>query len=152
MHSNRDSGGVDENRLRQIIREELHDMFHGSEPEQSSGGHLPDPLVNKVRFRNRRRMAWLSFFSMIAATMLIFFYVPAQNVNHYEVIIAWFYGTLSSIIITYMGVTILPYFGKGGGQSAPHYGNNPYQPRPRLNPINTMTNQNRQGGAYDDER
>lgn len=68
-----------------------------------------------VRWKNRQRMAWLSFWAMIAFTLLLWFVVPVwynhmnvdgqvwtQNITDSS---EWIYITFSGIILGYMGST-----------------------------------------------
>ena len=63
--------------------------------------------VLKKRWKNRRRMAWLSLISMILVTMLILFteVVKIERLNVLTEVITWFYFSCASIIGMYMGAT-----------------------------------------------
>jgi len=66
-----------------------------------------DIALNKKRWQNRRRMAWLSLFSMILFTFLILFTdkVSIERLNVLKEVITWFYFSCASIIGMYMGAT-----------------------------------------------
>jgi len=61
----------------------------------------------KVRWTNRRRMAWLSLICIILVTCLILFtnLVPESRLKVLSEVITWFYFCLSSVIGAYMGLT-----------------------------------------------
>lgn len=65
--------------------------------------------VEKLRWKNRRRMAWLSLISMIIITLVLIL-VPESiiTVTKLSVIgefITWFYFACTGVIGAYMGVT-----------------------------------------------
>lgn len=68
---------------------------------------ISDIEAEKARWRNRRRMAWLSLISMIVVTILILFtdLVPVARLNVLTEVITWFYFSCASIIGMYMGAT-----------------------------------------------
>jgi len=61
----------------------------------------------KKKWKNRRRMAWLSLASMILVTMLILFtdIVEIERLNVLTDVITWFYFSCASVIGAYMGFT-----------------------------------------------
>ena len=61
----------------------------------------------KVRWKNRRRMAWVSLISMLFITFLIFFTdaVSVEKLRVLREVITWFYFSCASIIGAYMGFT-----------------------------------------------
>lgn len=63
--------------------------------------------ASKVRWKNRRRMAWISLISMILITYLILFtnIVPESRLTILSDVITWYYGGSVSIIGFYMGMT-----------------------------------------------
>lgn len=56
-------------------------------------------------WRNRRRMAWISFFSMLVVTALCFFWVPESRLEKLSDVITWYYMAMASIVGAYMGFT-----------------------------------------------
>jgi hypothetical protein len=66
-----------------------------------------DIALNKKRWQNRRRMAWLSLFSMIISTYLMLFtnIVPDDRLKVLSDVITWFYFACASVIGSYMGFT-----------------------------------------------
>ena len=61
----------------------------------------------KVRWTNRRRMAWASLLSIIFFSFLIFFtnLIPESRLAILQEPITWFYFCLSGVIGSYMGLT-----------------------------------------------
>ena len=61
----------------------------------------------KLRWQNRRRMAWLSLASILVITVLILFtkIVPESRLTILGDVITWFYFSMASVIGMYMGAT-----------------------------------------------
>lgn len=59
------------------------------------------------RWKNRRRMAWVSLLSMTAITYLILFtnWVPKEKLEVLSEVITWYYFCSASVIGAYMGFT-----------------------------------------------
>ena len=59
------------------------------------------------RWKNRRRMAWISLMSMILVTFLVLFseYVSVERLKVLGEVITWFYFSCASVIGMYMGAT-----------------------------------------------
>lgn len=70
---------------------------------------VDDPLLNKEKFRNRRQMAWLSLVGILLLTGYILAFVQPENVSAYDTVLAWAYGTLTAIVLGYMGMTTYAY-------------------------------------------
>ena len=68
---------------------------------------VTDIEMEKLRWKNRRRMAWLSLISMILLTCLILLtdLVSIDRLNVLKDVITWFYFSCASIIGMYMGAT-----------------------------------------------
>jgi Ni,Fe-hydrogenase I cytochrome b subunit len=66
-----------------------------------------DIALDKARWKNRRRMAWISLISMLIVTGLILFtdIVPESRLTILTEVITWFYFSCASIIGMYMGAT-----------------------------------------------
>ena len=66
-----------------------------------------DNNLMKKRWKNRRRMAWLSLASMILVTGIILFtdIVEIERLKVLTDVITWFYFSCASIIGAYMGFT-----------------------------------------------
>lgn len=64
-------------------------------------------IDNKLRWQNRRRMAWLCLISMILITFVILFtdWCPESRLKILAEVITWYYFTTASIIGAYMGFT-----------------------------------------------
>jgi hypothetical protein len=58
---------------------------------------------NNYLWRNRRRMAWGAFVSIIVVTGLCFFWVDVERLEKLETVITWFYMAMASIVGAYMG-------------------------------------------------
>ena len=59
------------------------------------------------RWRNRRRMAWLSLIMMFAMTYMVFFtdYVDVERMKVLKEPLTWFYFACISVVGAYMGFT-----------------------------------------------
>jgi len=70
-------------------------------------GKTYDPALDKKRWQNRRRMAWVSLISIVSVTGLILFtnLVPESRLQILSEVITWFYFSLASVIGAYMGFT-----------------------------------------------
>ena len=61
---------------------------------------------NKMRWKNRRRMAWTSLIAMIVVVlMLLFGPIPDSRLKLLMEPITWFFFSMASIIGAYMGFT-----------------------------------------------
>jgi len=70
-------------------------------PAENGNGNL-----QRIRWKNRRRMAWISLLSMIAVTAFLFTpIVPESRLAILTDVITWFYFSMASIIGFYMGAT-----------------------------------------------
>lgn len=63
--------------------------------------------IEKLKWKNRRRMAWVSLISMIIFTALLFFVIPESRIKILSEVIVWFYFVMTSVIGAYMGFTTL---------------------------------------------
>lgn len=59
--------------------------------------------LNSYLWRNRRRMAWGAFISIIVVTLLCFFWVDIERLKVLETVVTWFYMAMASIVGAYMG-------------------------------------------------
>jgi len=59
--------------------------------------------LDNERWKNRRRMAWLAMWAMIAATLAMFTIVPESKIELLDEIVAWFMMAMASIVGTYIG-------------------------------------------------
>jgi len=68
---------------------------------------LSDIEAERARWKNRRRIAWISLISMILVTCLILFtdLVEESRLQILTEVITWFYFSCASIIGMYMGAT-----------------------------------------------
>lgn len=65
-----------------------------------------DIEMQKRRWKNRRRMAWISLGSMIGVTLILLFVpIPDGRLKILAEAITWFYLAATSIIGAYMGFT-----------------------------------------------
>lgn len=65
-----------------------------------------DMATWKERWASRRKMAWAAFVAMCASTVMIFYSVPLDKLDKLDDVIIWFYGTMTTIILGYMGTTV----------------------------------------------
>lgn len=78
------------------------------------GEEIQDANVNDInlmnkRWKNRRRMAWVSLVSMILLTFMIMF-TEAIDVERLKVlgdVITWYYFSCASVVGAYMGFTTM---------------------------------------------
>lgn len=63
--------------------------------------------VDNMRWKNRRRMAWISLISILLVTAVMIFYVPEARLTKLETVITWFYMVMASIVGAYMGFATL---------------------------------------------
>lgn len=63
--------------------------------------------AGKVKWQNRRRMAWLSLISMVVMTCFILFtnLASESRLVILNEVITWYYLTCASIVGAYMGFT-----------------------------------------------
>ena len=60
----------------------------------------------KLRWKNRRRMAWISLISMVLLTSaLLFAPIPIERLKTLSGTIEWYYLSVASIVGAYMGFT-----------------------------------------------
>ena len=64
----------------------------------------PDP---KIRWQNRRRMAWIALTSILVVTSLAFFIVPESRLKLLGDVINMFYLSMASIVGAYVGFATL---------------------------------------------
>ena len=72
-----------------------------AEPEVTTNGN------GKIRWKNRRRMAWVSLISILVVTFFMLF-TDAVSVEKLKIVgdvVTWFYFSMASIIGAYMGFT-----------------------------------------------
>lgn len=58
-----------------------------------------------ARWKNRRKMAWISILMMVGMTISLFFYVPEAKLDKLQDVISWAYMSFASIIGAYMGLS-----------------------------------------------
>ena len=75
--------------------------------EKEINGNGNDANLMQKRWRNRRRMAWISLLSMLVVTAAILFtdLVEIERLKILTEVITWFYFSCASIIGAYMGFT-----------------------------------------------
>lgn len=59
--------------------------------------------IESERWKTKRRMAWFSMISMIAATAAMFFLVAQSKMASLDSVISWFYMANTTIIGAYIG-------------------------------------------------
>lgn len=98
--------------------------------EQSMIGSLPygemisahssktsEPITAKQaadRWKNRRRMAYISLLAMIGATVALFWFVPADRLDTLQEPVGWFYIAMASIVGAYCGFATFDDKWRGG--------------------------------------
>lgn len=75
--------------------------------EKEIQGNGNDKTLMQKRWKNRRRMAWVSLLSMLVVTATILFtdLVEIERLKILTEVITWFYFSCASIIGAYMGFT-----------------------------------------------
>lgn len=62
--------------------------------------------LTKTRFKNRRRMAWLAMWSMVAlTTILLSDFVSIERIKAVDNVFEMFYIAMASVVGAYMGFT-----------------------------------------------
>lgn len=62
--------------------------------------------ITKNRFKNRRRMAWLAIWSMVACTFVMMTeFIDIERIEAIDSVIEMFYIAMASIVGAYMGFT-----------------------------------------------
>ena len=61
---------------------------------------------NKVRWKNRRRMAWTAMVAMLVVVMMLLFGpIPESRIAVVKEPLTWFFFAMASVIGAYMGFT-----------------------------------------------
>ncbi len=58
---------------------------------------------SNLKWKHRRRMAYIALFSILAITILSLFFVSVERLAVLKEVITWFYFVMGSIIGTYAG-------------------------------------------------
>ena len=66
------------------------------------------PIITKeqgiaIRWKCRRRMAWVALYSMITVQLLSMFFVAEKTLEALQAAISWFYTTMAAVIGGYIG-------------------------------------------------
>ncbi|MHA1700684.1 MAG: hypothetical protein ACTSWK_00280 [Promethearchaeota archaeon] len=65
-----------------------------------------DIELEKRKWKNRRKMAWISLVAMIIVTLILLFApIPESRLKILSEPIIWFYFSMTSVIGIYMGAT-----------------------------------------------
>ena len=72
--------------------------------EKKNRRNSPDP---KLRWQNRRRMAWTALVSILVVTFLSFFVVDESRLKLLSDVINMFYLSMASIVGAYVGFATL---------------------------------------------
>lgn len=72
--------------------------------ENKKRKNSPDP---KLRWQNRRRMAWIALISILVVTILAFFVVEESRLKLLGDVINMFYLSMASIVGAYVGFATL---------------------------------------------
>lgn len=75
-------------------------------------------LTQTDAWKNRRRMAYFSLYSIVIVTYWALFLVPESRLKILEEVITWFYFIMGSIVGAYVGFSTLDkkWSNKGGGK------------------------------------
>lgn len=78
--------------------------------EEITENENPNP---KVRWKNRRRMAWTSLIYMIVKTTLLLFVVDPERIKVLTEPLTWSYFCAAAIVGSYMGAATFEHIKKG---------------------------------------
>jgi len=59
--------------------------------------------LDNERWKNRRRMAWISLWATMIVTAAMMFAVPETRIEKLDEVVVWFYVSMASIIGVYIG-------------------------------------------------
>ncbi len=59
--------------------------------------------LEKERWKNRRRMAWICLWATMIVTGAMMFLVPETRITSLDEVVVWFYVSMASIIGVYIG-------------------------------------------------
>jgi len=83
----------------------MSDIQSHENPSNLTNGDVPEDIVHR-RWRNRRRMAWISLISMIALMFILLFGpIPDERIKILAEPLTWFFFAMASVIGAYMGFT-----------------------------------------------
>ena len=68
--------------------------------------------IPKVRWKNRRRMAWTALIYMIIKTILLLFAVDPERISVLTEPLVWSYFSAAAIVGAYMGAATFEYIKK----------------------------------------
>lgn len=80
--------------------------------------------ITNYQWRNRRRMAWTAFVSILIVTFLCFFVVDIDRLSKLETVVTWFYMAMASIVGAYMGFST---YASVAGNEMPSQSYSPYE-------------------------
>lgn len=93
-----------------------------SEEQQTTGGvearYTPEQIIanmkaEKIKWENRRKMAWSSLIAIFVQTLVLIFAPPSllspEKIDIIKEPLTWAYMCESAIILAYMGFTTLAY-------------------------------------------
>lgn len=58
-----------------------------------------------ARWKNRRKMAYVSILMMVMMTVSLFFFIPEGKLDKLQDVISWAYMSFASIVGAYMGLS-----------------------------------------------
>lgn len=77
-----------------------------SETEKTLSKLEAEILAGKVKWKNRRKMAWVSLAAIIGVTIaMLFAPIPETRLIILKEPVTWFYFSMASVIGMYMGAT-----------------------------------------------
>jgi hypothetical protein len=61
--------------------------------------------IYEQRAKNRRSMAWVSLFAMIATVLLLMFFIPESRIEKLGSVLELYWLALGSVVTAYVGIT-----------------------------------------------
>ena len=99
----------DNDPVEEVLRdtEKNHVYYHEKKSDVRPDATETDLVIMTRRWKNRRRMAWLSLIAMFVMTFMVFFtdLVEIERMKVLKEVITWFYFACISVVGAYMGFT-----------------------------------------------
>jgi len=82
----------------------MSDQINESSTNVTTNGN--GKALERVRWKNRRKMAWVALISMVLLmAALLFGPIPVERITALKEPITWFFFSMASVIGAYMGFT-----------------------------------------------
>jgi len=85
----------------------MNDEINIFDLDQDGKLNSEEIMILRTRWIHKRRMAWVSLFSIIGFTLLFLFVVTPEKLKILSETITWLYITLTSIVGAFMGFSAL---------------------------------------------